>query len=62
MKFKLEIDMVNAAFDGNPSRELARLLTVLVGNIKRRPAIRKLDEGRFTDINGNRVGTWEVTE
>jgi hypothetical protein len=62
MKFTLEINMDNAAFNPDgPEVELYRLLCIVADKV--------LDEYRFEgcvkdirDINGNKVGTWEVTE
>ncbi|MDQ3159305.1 MAG: hypothetical protein M3P98_04205 [bacterium] len=61
MKFKLEIKMDNAAFEGFNGNQLAYILERLA---------RKLDGYDFADgegstlldTNGNTVGGWEVTK
>ena len=67
MAFTLKIDTDNAAFyddsDGNdfdPGPELARLLRNLADTLDS-PEVHD-DSGTVRDINGNRVGTWEITE
>ena len=55
MKFRCEFDMDNAAFE-NPD-EAARLLRKIADRV----TIQE-DSGNIRDINGNTVGTWEVTE
>jgi hypothetical protein len=58
MKFTLEFDMDNAAFDeGND--EAPRILRKLAGTIEDFSAG---SGGKIRDINGNTVGHWEVTE
>lgn len=54
MKFTLEIECDNAAFEGDPNEEIARILRDLVDDLEARPAAR----GTFPlrDSNGNRVG------
>lgn len=66
MKFTLEINMDNAAFDnGNGDKnscEVIRLLQDLTAKLSRRSYLDTDSCGVFVDINGNKVGTWEVTE
>ena len=55
MKFKMEINMDNAAFDDAPEKEVLRIL-VSVG--------RQVADG-YTfndcyDLNGNKAGRWEI--
>ncbi len=55
MKFELKIESENAAFADFPSMETARLL--------RQTAYKLLDgsdSGVLMDINGNRVGDWDL--
>ncbi len=52
MRFTCEIKMDNAAFHEVPD-ELARILHVLAGRVRD-------DSGVIMDVNGNRVGTWEL--
>lgn len=60
MKFKLEIDMGNAAFEDYPD-ELPKLLE-LMALLARGNKWIKGDSGPLFDTNGNKVGAWEVTE
>ena len=57
MRFKLEISCDNAAFDEEPSIELARILHL---------AANQLEEGttddNLRDSNGNTVGHFELIE
>lgn len=57
MKFTLEIDCGNAAFDGELERdtEVARILRLAAERIEAGAG----DKGRLLDINGNIVGKWE---
>jgi len=57
MKFKLNIDMDNAAFDECPEEELQDLLE----RVKQRLA-GGVTEGKIVDINGNMVGKFEITD
>ena len=54
--FKVKINTANEAFSQSPETEIARILRVIVD---------KLDSGRdggtCVDINGNIVGSWEIT-
>jgi hypothetical protein len=55
MKFKAYIKMDNAAFDEMPEYELSRILENIALSIK--------DGSTYNtcmDINGNRVGEWEI--
>lgn len=60
MKFKLEIDMDNSAFEEYPD-ELSRLLD-LMAILARDNKFRDGDSGPLYDRNGNRVAKWEVTK
>lgn len=65
MKFILEINCDNAAFEGTyqgdgPSVELARILAGIAESEGR--AIRLNDEGKLRDINGNTVGFWKFVD
>lgn len=58
--FKLEIATDNAAFEGHPGHELARILHKLADH---------LDDGtsadgtrKLYDVNGNHVGSYTLTE
>ena len=62
MKATIKIEMDNAAFeDGNAGAELARILGELAAKVSRV----EITPGRgwdLFDVNGNKVGTFEVTE
>ena len=57
MKFIMDAKMDNAAFRAYPEGELARML---------REIAEKIEKGRVygsvMDINGNIVGSWDITE
>lgn len=57
--FELKIKTGNAAFEGD-NEELARILRNLADKIIYLP--RSGFDGVVTDINGNRVGSYELTE
>ena len=58
MKFELKMDCDNSAFEPDHRLEIARILVAV--------ADRMVNEGRdggvCVDVNGNRVGEWEVTD
>lgn len=60
MKFKLEINMDNAAFEDDS--EIKRIMDDMAKKISHGYPLRCWDKGVIYDINGNKVGTWEVTE
>jgi hypothetical protein len=62
MKFKLYVEMDNAAFgedSGDRGVELARVLRTAAERIER-CGVSQGDEGNLRDVNGNRVGGWRV--
>lgn len=60
MKIKIEISMDNAAFEDDHG-ELARILRRLADRVDGTP--RTEGDGEYLrDVNGNRVGHWEVEE
>jgi hypothetical protein len=63
MKFTLEINMANATFEGYQGiNEIQRLLECVSVHIDAFNTL-KVNQARFLyDTNGNKVGTWEVTE
>lgn len=61
MKFKLEIDMSNDAFDNHPGLELSTILADISAYIED-SRFDEIDYGKLHDTNGNGVGTWEITE
>lgn len=61
MKFKLEINMDNAAFEPAPEFQLIEILHRLTARFER-IAVTAEGSGNILDSNGNKVGTWEVAE
>lgn len=61
MKFTLSINMDNAAFEDNPGAEISRILKQLVNRFEHKPFWSVYSGGLF-DMNGNMVGTFEITE
>jgi len=57
MKFKCEIDMDNAAFKESPE-ELERCLNDVIDSYDWGSRL----NGFVYDLNGNKVGQWEITE
>lgn len=59
MKFKLNVELGNAAME--TTKDVARALLTLAkmldakGDVK----VRRPEDGTVRDLNGNRVGTWE---
>ena len=58
MKLKIEIDMDNAAFDGDWPEETGRILKKLAADLEEYGD----SEGDLRDINGNVCGTAELIE
>lgn len=54
--FKLEIETGKAAFDDYPQGEVARLLKGVAHDL-----LENYHHGILRDINGNTVGSWELT-
>lgn len=57
--FRLEIKTDNAAFEPNPTDELARILVLLGGSLLGDPIHMPTQSGTVRDINGNTVGSWK---
>ena len=57
MNLKININLDNAAFEDEG--EISRILRKLADKISYDGSI---DSGKIIDINGNSVGTWEITE
>lgn len=60
MKFTLSFDMDNAAFEA-PAAEVARILDTVADKVLNQG----VDDGvggLIYDVNGNRVGVWEVLD
>ena len=55
MKFKIEFDMNNAAFDDYPESEIYSILD----NVKTK-VIDGFVHGRVRDANGNTIGYWTI--
>lgn len=60
MRFVLEINLDNAAFEVRPRDEMVRILVVVAGQLPETPTVG--DSGRSRDINGNTVGFWKVED
>lgn len=56
--FKAEFSTDNAAFDELPATESARILRVIARQIE---TGERLGGGPIFDVNGDRVGWWELT-
>lgn len=57
-KFTMEIELENAAFDGNPRTELSVILAdVIVRIVKHENVV-----GTCMDSNGNTVGGWKIVD
>jgi len=63
MRFNLSFDMDGAAFDGgdNGVDEVVRILHNLAGRVDG-GGVFDDSHGPVRDVNGNTVGSWEVTE
>jgi hypothetical protein len=65
MKFKLEFDLDNAAFDfghgvdGRDGSEVAKVLYNTHREVQH-AALSEGDGGKIRDVNGNQIGKWEV--
>lgn len=57
MKLKININLDNAAFEDEG--EISRILRQLADKISYDG---RIDGGKIMDVNGNSVGTWEITE
>ncbi len=55
MRFTLEIECDNDAFEPSPKMEIARILCATVKRIKS-----GADSGPLFDENGNKVGKWGI--
>lgn len=55
MKFKLEFDTDNAAFDGFPEEEIGEILVVLADSVRLASGA---TGGTIRDANGNSIGHW----
>ena len=56
MKFKLEIDCNNAAFEDNPAGEIARILRQLSEGVESSEGVGWSRHWQLCDVNGNVVG------
>jgi len=57
MNLKININLDNAAFEDEG--EISRILRKLADKISYDG---RIDGGKIMDVNGNSVGTWEITE
>lgn len=58
MKFTMQIDCDNAAFDEDCRNELARIIRFVAMSLE--DSERR--DGKCRDHNGNGVGGWEITD
>lgn len=58
MSFKLQIDLDNDAFEGDPRPELSRLLTQVALRVQNNATAYE-GTGKIQDTNGNYVGRWD---
>ncbi len=57
MKFTLEMECDNEAFEANHAMEISRILQSAIKRIKSGS-----DSGPLFDYDGNRVGTWRIEQ
>lgn len=62
MKFALEFDCDNAAFDEDPAEEIVKTLWRVAEQVRRRGLRRPGERVTIYDTNGNRIGDWSVEE
>ena len=67
MKFTLDIDMSNAAFDTSENGvgnvpEVTRILRKLAALLDNVDVLTDQNGGTLFDVNGNSVGSWDVTQ
>lgn len=55
MRFIMQVDMDNDAFQEHPATELARLLLAVQEDV-----CAGVDSDTLMDVNGNTVGSWAV--
>jgi hypothetical protein len=58
MKFKLEIELDNAAFDNDPMSEVQRLLLIAAARLE----LGETAWNGLRDVNGNLVGSYKTEE
>ena len=56
MRFVLEFDMNNAAFEDDPTGEVLRVLSVVEDQIEA-----GYGYGPLRDVNGNTIGDWKIS-
>ncbi len=55
-EFRMNVRMANAAFEDDCKGEMVRILMKVTEEVAR-----GRQEGPIFDVNGNRVGEWEIT-
>ena len=60
MKFKLRFKMDNAAFEDYPEKEIVRILRQVADKIDELAPGDCYPYDTIRDINGNRIGDWEL--
>jgi hypothetical protein len=58
MRFFVEIETDNAAFEDSPGSEIARILRGIASRVQDVRGEVADEEFRVMDVNGNKVGTW----
>jgi hypothetical protein len=61
MRFQLDVDMGDTAFDGNAAAELGRILRYWAGNLKHFDLVPG-DGSAIYDSSYQEVGNWRITE
>ncbi len=62
MKFKMEFDCGNAAFDDDMAAEIARILIHVARQASRGEIPDTPGVSTIRDVNGNSVGSWRIKE
>ena len=57
--FTLEIETENDAFTGDPTLEIARILTDVASKLRSWHS-EEYEEHWLRDVNGNKVGRWQL--
>jgi hypothetical protein len=60
--FKLEFETDNAAFETDTTAEVSHVLREIAGRIKQADATANEIIGTIRDVNGNRIGRYELTQ
>ena len=61
-RIQIEIELENEAFTGAAGWEVARICEGLMKKLRPQRRLLEGDYGRLIDVNGNKVGKWEIKE